>query len=311
MSILVRPVREQLEHDRVIRLLQAKWKKKFDVEINVGDEHTTSLKVGQLTVYPDLVLHSPTVPRRLQGVVEVETGESVNHLEAMAQWTHMSRARAPFQLYVPTNSIDQARRLCAAQQVALAELWSYYVFGEQVRLTLVHRDEALAEIPQPPKGAIKAKAPKPAPAPKPAVAPTPAAAATSATAAKPAATKPVIAAKSTAAAKPVHAKGAAPSTKAAPPRAKAGAAKGKVTAARSTAKAGGARKVAAKVPAKVAAKVTAKAAPRAVKPSAARASQVPKKAAGKPAKPVTSAKSAKSARPAREAQARGKKTGKR
>lgn len=299
MSILVRPVREQLEHDRVIRLLQAKWKKKFDVEINVGDEHTTSLKVGQLTVYPDLILHSPTVPRRLQGVVEVETGESVNHLEAMAQWTHMSKARAPFQLYVPTNSIDQARRLCAAQQVALAELWSFYVFGEQVRLTLVHRDEALAQIPQPPKGAIKAKAPKPAPPPKPAVAPTPAAPAKAATAAKPATTKPVIAAKSTAAAKPVHAKGAAPLAKAASPRAKAGTAKGKVTAARSTAKVGSARKVAAK------------AAPRAVTPSSARASQGPKKAAAKPAKPVKSAKVIRPAKPAREIQARGKKTTKR
>ncbi len=166
MSILVRPVREQLEHDRVIRLLQAKWKKRFDVEANVGDERATSLKVGQLTVFPDLVLYSPTVPRRLQGVVEVETGESINHLEAMAQWTHMSRARAPFQLYVPVNSIDQARRLCADQHVALAELWSYFVFGEQVRITLVHRDETLAELPPPPKGATpattKTVAPKPA-----------------------------------------------------------------------------------------------------------------------------------------------------
>ena len=38
--ILVRPVREQLEHDRVIRLLQAKLKRKHDVAINIGDEQT-------------------------------------------------------------------------------------------------------------------------------------------------------------------------------------------------------------------------------------------------------------------------------
>ena len=38
--ILVRPVREQLEHDRVIRLLQAKYKRKFEVAINPGNEQS-------------------------------------------------------------------------------------------------------------------------------------------------------------------------------------------------------------------------------------------------------------------------------
>ena len=38
--ILVRPVREQLEHDRVIRLLQVKLKRKHDVVINIGDDQT-------------------------------------------------------------------------------------------------------------------------------------------------------------------------------------------------------------------------------------------------------------------------------
>ena len=144
MAILVRPVREQLEHDRVIRLLQAKWKKKFDVDANVGEDRNGSVKVGHMTLFPDLVQTSATPPRRLQGVVEVETGESVNHLEALAQWTHFSKARAAFQLYVPVNSVDQARRLCQAHQVTVAELWSYYVIGDQIRFTLVHRDDSLA-----------------------------------------------------------------------------------------------------------------------------------------------------------------------
>lgn len=143
MPILVRPVREQLEHDRVIRLLQAKWKKQYDVEANVGDERRAFLKIGQMTVFPDLVLSTQSPPRRVQGVIEVETGESVNHLEAMSQWAHMSKARAPFKLYVPVGSIDQARRLCAEQRVALFELWSFYVLGEQVRFTLIQRDRAL------------------------------------------------------------------------------------------------------------------------------------------------------------------------
>jgi len=45
--ILVRPVREQLEHDRVIRLLQAKLKRKHDVAMNVGDEQTAGLKIDE------------------------------------------------------------------------------------------------------------------------------------------------------------------------------------------------------------------------------------------------------------------------
>jgi len=40
--ILVRPVREQLEHDRVIRLLQAKLKRKHDVAVNVADEQSAA-----------------------------------------------------------------------------------------------------------------------------------------------------------------------------------------------------------------------------------------------------------------------------
>src|SRR6185436_1787640 len=79
--ILVRPVREQLEHDRVIRLLQAKYKRKFEVAINPGNEQTTPVGPGPLPWYPDLVLQSTERGRKLLGVVEVETAESVNHLE--------------------------------------------------------------------------------------------------------------------------------------------------------------------------------------------------------------------------------------
>ena len=85
MSILVRPVREQLEHDRLIRLLQVKLRRKFDAGINPGAEQNVPVGSGASAVYPDLVLWSLDRGRRLQGVVEVETGESVNHLEALAQ----------------------------------------------------------------------------------------------------------------------------------------------------------------------------------------------------------------------------------
>lgn len=147
--ILVRPVREQLEHDRVIRLLQAKWKKRCEVEVNTGDERNVSIQAGPATVYPDLVLRSATPPRRVQGIVEVETTESVNNLEAMAQWVHMGRAAVPFHLYVPQQSIDIARRLCEDHQVGVAELWTYMPLGDQLRFTLVYQNPELAEPPQP------------------------------------------------------------------------------------------------------------------------------------------------------------------
>ena len=82
--ILVRPVREQLEHDRIIRLLQAKNKRKFDAAINPGAETNAPVGSGPSALYPDVVLSSLERGRRLQAIIEVETGESVNHLEALA-----------------------------------------------------------------------------------------------------------------------------------------------------------------------------------------------------------------------------------
>jgi len=122
VPIFVRPVREQLEHDRLIRFLQAKYKRKFDVAINVGDEQVAPLKLGPHTFFPDLLLSEG---KRLAGIAEIETGESVNNLEAMAQWVHFSRARVPFHLYVPVASYDVARRLCDANHVRVTEMWTY------------------------------------------------------------------------------------------------------------------------------------------------------------------------------------------
>lgn len=137
--ILVRPVREQLEHDRVIRLLQVKLKRRQDVAANIGNDQTVPVKIGQVQIYPDLVLTAADRGKKLMGTVEVETAESVNHLEAMAQWAHLGRARAPFHLYVPSNCVDIARRLAAENRVNVAELWSFHTIGDQTRFTLVHK----------------------------------------------------------------------------------------------------------------------------------------------------------------------------
>jgi hypothetical protein len=156
--ILVRPVREQLEHDRVIRLLQVRLKRRHDVVTNIGEDQTVSVKIGQVQIFPDLVLTSTDRGHKLMGTVEVETAESVNHLEAMAQWAHLGRARAPFHLYVPAGSVDIARRLAAENQVNVAEIWSYHTIGDQTRFTMVHR----APTPEPRRPAVTAKPARPA-----------------------------------------------------------------------------------------------------------------------------------------------------
>jgi hypothetical protein len=140
--ILVRPVREQLEHDRVIRLLQVKLKRRHDVTANIGEDQSVPVKIGQMQIFPDLLLTAADRTRKLMGTVEVETSESVNHLEARAQWAHLGRARAPFHLYVPAGSVDIARRLAAENGVNVAEIWSYHTIGDQTRFTLVHRSTA-------------------------------------------------------------------------------------------------------------------------------------------------------------------------
>jgi hypothetical protein len=161
MPILVRPVREQLEHDRVIRLLQAKYKRKFDVGMNPGTEQAAPVGVGASAVYPDLVLQSAERSKKLLGVVEVETGESVNNLEAMSQWVAFGRLRAPFHLYVPSSMIDVARRLCQDLHIPVAEVWTYHPVGDQIRFTLIQRaTPAGAEKPTRPEP-VRAAAPRP------------------------------------------------------------------------------------------------------------------------------------------------------
>ena len=188
-----RPVREQLEHDRVIRLLQAKLKRKHEVAINVGDEQTAGIKVGAGQMFPDLVLTSHDKAHRLEGIIEVETGESVNHLEAMAQWAHFGRVRAPFHLYVPAAAVDIARRLCTENQVAVVR---------NLELSLARRpDPVHAGPPQRVEAGSSVRVAAPAPAAKPA-------------AAKPVAAKPKV--------KPAPAKAAAkPAAKAKAPKPKA------------------------------------------------------------------------------------------
>jgi hypothetical protein len=147
--ILVRPVREQLEHDRLIRLLQNKSRRRYETSVNLGAEQNSAVKSGALSVYPDVLLFSQNRGHKLEAVIEVETGESVNHLEALAQWAHFGRLRAAFYLYIPAGMVDVARRLCEENHIHVNEIWSYHSVGDQVRFTLVHRSRELAPVASP------------------------------------------------------------------------------------------------------------------------------------------------------------------
>jgi hypothetical protein len=137
--ILVRPVREQLEHDRVIRFLQARFRRRFDVGINPGAEQAVPFGTGPAAVYPDLVLTAPNRGRKVEAIVEVETVESVNHIEALAEWVIFGRLRPPLHLYVPVAMIEVAKRLCSDHNVPVAEIHSYHLVGDEFRFVPVYR----------------------------------------------------------------------------------------------------------------------------------------------------------------------------
>jgi hypothetical protein len=212
--ILTRPVREQLEHDRVIRLLQARYKRKNDVVINPGNEQNQSITVETLVVFPDLLVFAEG-GKRLLATVEVETGESVNPIEARAEWGVYSKLKVPLHLYVPPVCVDAVKRICAEYQIIVAELWTYTTSFDQVRFTMVHRDAEAPVVKLPPAAPRQAQArPERARATKPAAKP----------AAKPAVPKAKPAAKAKAAkAKPAQKPKpkAKPAVKKAAPKAKA------------------------------------------------------------------------------------------
>ena len=180
--ILTRPVREQLEHDRVIRQLQAKYKRKTDVIINPANEQNQSVTVGELVVFPDVLVFAEG-SKRLLITVEVETGESVNPIEARAEWGVYSKLKVPMHLYVPPACVEAVKRICDEYQIVVSELWTYTTSFDQVRFTLVNTSPDAPTVkvpvatvrqaqgrPEPSRGTKAAPVPKPAARPKPAAA---------------------------------------------------------------------------------------------------------------------------------------------
>ena len=124
--ILVRPVREQLEHDRVIRLLQVRLKRRHDVVANIGEDQTVPVRIGQVMIFPDLVLTSSDRGHKLMGTVEVETAESVNHLEAMAQWAGIQFEATTSSILISRlaglSGLERRRTLCFAPSSSILSI---------------------------------------------------------------------------------------------------------------------------------------------------------------------------------------------
>lgn len=137
--IFTRPYREQYEHDRIIRLLQARYRRRHEVVINPGPEQHGAVTVGELPVYPDLLLYSQEPTGHLEATVEVETGESVHLLEARAEWGVFSQVPVPFILYVPTPMLETARRIIDEQQWLVSEIWTYLPGMDQLRFVQVFK----------------------------------------------------------------------------------------------------------------------------------------------------------------------------
>lgn len=276
--IFTRPYREQHEHDRIIRLLQARYRRKHEVVINPGPEQQGSVTVGELPVYPDLLLYSQEPTHHLEATVEVETGESVHLLEARAEWGVFSQVPVPFILYVPTPMLETARRIIDEQQWLVSEIWTYLPGMDQLRFVQVFKHPN-PPVVVPPKMPARPKA-KPAaastqaPAPK---APATVRVSSDATSRTPAAVS----------AKPAVAKGAG----------KSAASTGKVAAAKSVGKPS--PTAAPKTPAKPAATPSSKGSASASK-AAARAPAARPTAGGRkataPARPAGATKKAAGAR---------------
>ena len=141
--ILLRPIREQIEHDRVVRQLYKRWRRRYAVAINPDREEEASVRAKGKILYPDVILTNREGGGggRLHAVVEVETTESVNYLEAMAQWAPLAKVRGAFYLYVPAGFSDAALRFCDSNNIAVSEIWTYYVIGQRIRFSMSYRSK--------------------------------------------------------------------------------------------------------------------------------------------------------------------------
>ena len=93
-------------------------------------------------------------------VIEVETVESVNNLEAMAEWIPFGRLKFPFHLYVPAAMVEVAKRLCSDSHIPVAEIHTYHWIGDEMRFLPIYKAPAPAVRTVSPKARTKSPSAK-------------------------------------------------------------------------------------------------------------------------------------------------------
>ena len=105
----------------------------------LAPSRTAAVGSGGSAVYPDVVLLSQDRGRKVMAVIEVETVESVNNLEALAEWVPYGRLKSAFHLYVPAQMIEVAKRLCTDSHIPVAEIHTYHWIGDEMRFMPVYK----------------------------------------------------------------------------------------------------------------------------------------------------------------------------
>ena len=101
-------------------------------------------------------------------VIEVETVESVNNLESLAEWVPYGRLKSAFHLYVPAQMLDVARRLCTDSNIPVAEIHTYHWIGDEMRFLPAFKAPADGRAAAAHPAAAKPASPKAKPKAKPA-----------------------------------------------------------------------------------------------------------------------------------------------
>ena len=138
--ILVRPVREQLEHDRVIRLSAGEESApvRRRESTPAAEQNAAGREAARRSCIPIWCCNrrNAAPPSGRRRGRDGRIGQPSRGARAMGAFRKL---RVPFHLYVPAGMVDVARRLCEDSQIRVSEIWSFHSVGDQVRFTLVDR----------------------------------------------------------------------------------------------------------------------------------------------------------------------------
>lgn len=110
-------------HDRVIEKIQKVLNQQnYDIYTNPGQEKNVSIGDN----YPDIIMTEKNKDI-VKFILEVETEESINIIEANQWKKYSDEINATFYIVVPEHDLSKAQRLC--QQVGINARFATYTKG--------------------------------------------------------------------------------------------------------------------------------------------------------------------------------------